>query len=122
MFDEFFAEIASADLVVFGPASAVFEVEPGLGLIARGNPDIVASVLGAGFHDGVVSINEGGADLAGFLHDFESGFVVEPIALEREEVFLFAFCAHMQEGVEGEKEIGRERTQRGSQRRDFNHG
>ena len=89
MFDQFFTEIVSADLVELGPTSTVFEVKPGLGCVARGDPDIVTGIVGAGFHDGVVGVNEGGADLAGFLHDFERGFVFEPVALEWEEVFLF---------------------------------
>jgi hypothetical protein len=46
--------------------------------------------MGAGFFDGVVGVNEGSADLTGFLHDLEWGLVQVPVALEWEEVFFFA--------------------------------
>ena len=87
--DGHLVEAFGAHLEPVCPAGAVFEIKPGLGFVARGNPDVVAGIVSAGFFDGVVGVDEGSADLTGLLHDFERGSIVVPFALEREKEFFF---------------------------------
>src|ERR1051326_8550768 len=87
--DGHLVEAFGAHLEPVCPAGAVFEIKPGLGFVARGNPDAVAGIVSAGFFDGVVGVDEGSADLTGLLHDFERGSIVVPFALEREKEFFF---------------------------------
>jgi len=69
-------------------AEPVFEVEPGLGFIAGGDPNIEARVGNAGFADRIEGIGVGDADLTGFLDYFERGVVLDPGELGMGEVFF----------------------------------
>ncbi len=69
----------------FCPVHAIFQVEPGLDVVARGDPDIEAGVCGAGFEHGIERVGLGGADLAGFFHDSEVPRVGDPCCLGGKE-------------------------------------
>ncbi len=83
--EEELAFVGGEEIEEFGPVAAVFEIEEGLGLVARGDPDVEAGFGGAGFEDGIKGVGFGGTDLAGFFPDAQDGVVHYPFELGGEE-------------------------------------
>jgi hypothetical protein len=75
----------------FGPASAVFELEFGLELVARRDVGVQACLPGADQENKAEGVGEGKTYLAGFEGDFERGVVENPVALGLVEVFVEVF-------------------------------
>ena len=65
-----FAQIDSAEVQDFCPALAVFQGEAGLEVVTRGDEGVEAGAGCADEANGAVIGGVGGADLAGFFHDF----------------------------------------------------
>jgi hypothetical protein len=70
-----FAFVGGEQIEELGPVAAVFEVEEGLGFVARGDPDVETCFDGAGFENGIEGVGFRGADLSGFFPEAEDRVV-----------------------------------------------
>src|SRR5213075_1603681 len=84
LIDDDLAEVLGGFMQDVSPTFAVIEVQPGGEFVAGRHPDVIAGAAGSLF-DRVEGIGIGDADLARFLHDLETGAIVDPGGLIWEE-------------------------------------
>ena len=79
------SEVRGTQVEDFCPIEAVFQIQAGRDVVARGDPNIETGVCRADFEDGVEGIGFGGAYLSGFLHDSHVPLIRHPCRLGGQE-------------------------------------
>jgi len=88
LIEEEFAEVSCGEVKDFGPVKTVFQLKPGLMLVARGDVGVQARVGGADKADETKCVGVREAGLAGLNAEFQGRVVLNPRALGEVEIFI----------------------------------